>query len=420
MRPSNARGILCEAYLKNLKWPEQAWIVLDIFSLDDIGCNNSFALNGLITLKQTNLTHIMYTSGSLQTTNTDHQLWKATDGLNSCYPASFGIDIYQQVKGKQVLVSNYDPDNNSLSAVRISGNVPSDLPPQFVPTPFITLYYIGILFCFLVVTTTMILYFHFRNQPEIKATSVPLNVLIFIGCYLLLFYLFLLNSTILPSYHKRSSSFRNFVCIFRVWIHGLGYLIALILSTLLVKMLRVYRIFNCHGKLSNYTCSNTALSFYALMFTAPNGLICLVWSTSDQYISKVFFSVKNGHLFVTEQCVSKHTIEWLLGLLVYLALISILLIIVAILTRKIKHENFKDTKKISALSFFVVLTLSFTLSYWYITRIIQANVVLVHAVLQIGHYFIILECQGFIFAPKLYPILKKYIKRHTLYQLCHK
>ena len=170
----------------------------------------------------------------------------------------------------------------------------------------------------------------------------------------------------------------HFICVFRVWIHGLGYPIALVLSTLLVRLLRI---FNCYGKLSKYTSGIIAMAVYALLITSPNGLICLVWSTSDHYLSEVIFPVRGGYVFVTEQCRSNHTIQWLLGLLIYLVVISLLLVVAGILTRNVKHKN---TKKVSALSFVVVFTLSLILSYWYILRIIGANVVLVHAVLLIA------------------------------------
>ena len=290
--------------------------------------------------------------------------------------------------------------------------IPSDnLPQSFAPIVFVVLYYLGTSICFVVVTAMLVLYFYFRKEPAVRASSVSLSVLIFIGCYMLIFYLLILNSTLLPSYHMRSSKFRNFICVFRVWIHGLGYPNALILSTLLVRLLRVYRIFNCYGKLSKYTSGNIAMAVYTLLITSPNGLICLVWSTSDHYLSEVIFPVRGGYVFVIEQCRSNHTIQWLLGLLIYFLVISLFLVVVGILTRNVKHKNFKDTKKVSALSFAMVFTLSVVLSYWYILRIIGANVVLVHAVLQIGHYCIILECQGFIFAPKLFPIIKQRLIR---------
>jgi hypothetical protein len=104
-------------------------------------------------------------------------------------------------------------------------------------------------------------------------------------------------------------------------------------------------------------------------------------------------SVQGGSLVTRERCTSNHTIQWLLGLQIYLVAMSLLLGVVAISTRNISHKNFKDTKKISALCFVIVLTLSMLLAYWYVLRLVRAHIVAVHGALQLAHYCIILECQ---------------------------
>lgn len=127
----------------------------------------------------------------------------------------------------------------------------------------------------------------------------------------------------------------------------------------------------------------------------------------------VSFRIEDGYLFVAEQCESKHTIQWLIGLLIHTLVLSVVLIIFAILTRKVDIKDFKDTKKVSVLSFLVVITTACTLFYWYFLRIIKADVILIQGVLQFGHCSFILECQGLIFAPKLFPIIKDRL-RHRL------
>ena len=402
LRASLARQLLCEAYARGWVWPDYAWVVHSV-DVETKSCE-SFMLEGVIDIQYMQPTSC----------NNSASLAKGVQGLVVCqvYDQDFPqlTGVYQWRESSQVLAFQYLLLNNNLSLIDFDGPVPSDLLPLYSPLVFLSLYYVGISACFVVVTVTMVLYFYYRKQPEIKATSVSLSVFMFLGCYLLIFYLLVLNSTLLPSYHKQSNRVRNFICVFRVWIHGLGFPIALILSTLLVKLLRVYRIFNCYGKINKLTSGNFALAVYVLLLASPNFLICLIWSTSDHYISHVSFSVEDGSLLVTEQCVSRYTIEWLTGLIVYLVVICLLLVFVAVLTRKVKHKNFKDSKKVSALSFIIVLTLSVILSYWYLLRILEAHVVLVHAMLQVGHYYIILECVGFIFVPKLFPIVVKQLR----------
>jgi hypothetical protein len=56
-----------------------------------------------------------------------------------------------------------------------------------------------------------------------------------------------------------------------------GFPTALILSTVLVKLLRVYRLFNLKRMVSKITTSNTALTVCVLLLAAPNLLAVVFW-----------------------------------------------------------------------------------------------------------------------------------------------
>jgi hypothetical protein len=236
-------------------------------------------------------------------------------------------------------------------------------------------------------------------------------MLIFIGSYLMILYLYVLNSFLLPSFHEQEKGVRDFMCGLRTSLNGVGFPTALILSTVLVKLLRVYRLFKLKRRVSKITTSNTALAVCVLLMTAPNLLLTLLWCFGDPYTSVVLFSMKNGLLKISVQCVSTHTLRWPVLLFVYIIILSLFLVAFAILTRNIKYRDFKDTKKIGALSYLMVFTCANTIFYWFILRIIGANTVLVTAVLHVAHYCFILECHGFIFAPKLFPIAKEILMR---------
>lgn len=258
----------------------------------------------------------------------------------------------------------------------------------------------------------------FSNGPAVKATSVSLSILIFIGCYILILHTYLLTTSLLPSFYREPKGWRDCVCILRTFLNGVGFPIVLILSTLLVKLLRVYRLFNLKRRVSKFTTSNLALAVYVLLLTLPNVLISLAWSTADPYTSVVSFAVRGGLLHISVQCESTNSLLWTLLLLVYTVILSIFLITFAILTRKIKYQDFKDTKKVSILSFLLVFQCASLLFYWYLLRVIGADVIFVHVVLQMGYCCTVLECQGFIIAPKLFPVVKKKLM-HTYYGLSH-
>ena len=391
-----AKKILAERLKSNLSWPQYAWID---HSVAKDKSSDTGIFEGVMELQVGKLS-CMLTDFSK---NDSYYNMLCNNSFSSLLAESVDIILWED--HKQVHLSNYST-TNGLSPVTPRSKVPSDAIPQRTPSVFIALYYLGILICFVLVTCTLVLYIHFRNEPSIKATSISLSILIFIGCYIWIFYLLILNSSLLPSYHRLTSSSRNFMCTLRVWLHGLGYPVALIMSTILVKLLRVYRIFHCRGKINVYTSGNLALAIYALILASPNALICLMWSSSDPYLSEQTFKTSNGEVVITEQCRSHHAIQWLLGLLIYMVFISVSLLLAATLTRSIQQEHFKDTKKVSALAYIMVLSVALGLSYWFIFRTIGANTVIVHGVLQLAHWGLIIQCQVLLFAPKLYPILK--------------
>lgn len=222
--------------------------------------------------------------------------------VSLCYISS---ESQQKVITEQFLEQRASDNETGLDT---SSPYPSDLPPQYVPTLYITIFYIAITACFIICTVMLVLFLYFRNEPAVKATSVSLSMLIFIGCYLLVLHTYLLNSTLLPSLYKQSDELRNCMCTLRTFLNGVGFPIALILSTLLVKLLRVYRLFSLKTRVSKFTTSNLALAGYVLLLTSPNAFISLLWATVDPYTSTVLFSIRNGSLHISVLCVSIGTL----------------------------------------------------------------------------------------------------------------
>ena len=258
LQPSTARKTLCRAQEKGLVWSDYGWIVHSV-ELNNQSCGGSgLFFEGVVTVQlkyllPKEMQACRYLSELELLTDNDYLNTYSLDLCDNCAHNSTTVEvaIFQQLGNSSVLISTYEIRDH-LAAVNLSLPFPSDRLPQYsskTTAIFIVMFYIGIFFCFVVVTVSLVLYFCFRNDPGIKATSASLSILIFIGCYLLIVYLLVLNSTLLPSYPKWNSKVRNLVCFLRVWLNALGLPIALILSTLLVKLLRVYRIFNCYSKM---------------------------------------------------------------------------------------------------------------------------------------------------------------------------
>lgn len=403
VRPSIAQRLLCIALEKKWVWPAFAWMVHST-NLNKFPCNIeeggfiiSFHVNTLIS----NSTDLICTSGN----HSSYSLY--CDSLEEMRPLTVA-DISVQIGNFGA--ATYGLENGTITNIDIIGPTPSDLPPQLVEVGLIIMYNSCTAACFVVVTLNLILYVYYRNEPTVKATSVPLSMLIFIGCYLLLIYLVDINLTALPSHHKQSKHYRDGVCVVAALLNFLGYPLILIFSTLLVKLVRIHRIFNKFGKLNKHVCNDLALAGFAILITSPSALLLLVWVISDPYTDLPIFSFTNGLLLVAHDCVSSYEVLWLLGNLGYLCCLAVCLAIFAFLTRKIKYKKFKDTKSLTSLCFIIVFTTTLVVSYWYIARQIS-DVYLLFAIIQFGDYAIILECQGFIFTLKLFPVVKSCIMK---------
>ena len=86
------------------------------------------------------------------------------------------------------------------------------------------------------VTLTLVLYIWFHKEPEVKATSFALSLIVFVGCYIHLAYLvilFRLNHTL----NSINVSCDDSSCVSLPWLANVGLSLPLMLATLLVRML---------------------------------------------------------------------------------------------------------------------------------------------------------------------------------------
>ena len=123
----------------------------------------------------------------------------------------------------------------------------------------------------LFITLMLVLYIVFHKEPEIRATSFTLSLLMFADCYLnLVFLILFFNYTI------NSIETNNCFSIFLLLSSAYGISLPLInAGVLLVKMLRVYHIFNSEKVRLGRYCCNTLLAGYVLLILSPVILVHL-------------------------------------------------------------------------------------------------------------------------------------------------
>ena len=115
-----------------------------------------------------------------------------------------------------------------------------------------------------------------------------------------------------------------------VGIWGVSLGVPLILSTLLVKMLRVYHIFNLHGY------EKPSIFLYSCALFVCTLILSRNCPLADSYEFLVY----------CEQCKS-NTTKWMTSLAIYDSILSMFVVVVAIKTRKIRSLRYFDTKKVT-------------------------------------------------------------------------
>ena len=126
--------------------------------------------------------------------------------------------------------------------------------------------------------------------------------MIFLSCYLALFYISLLAVLQFPHLQH---NFQNFRCTVALWLNGLAVPPNLIISTLIVKMVQVYRIFR-RTTINSKCLSNMALFIQILVLMIPNLVILMLWSVTDTYSIKIMYYSNSGDTFSVKECHSEH------------------------------------------------------------------------------------------------------------------
>ena len=113
--------------------------------------------------------------------------------------------------------------------------------------------------CFIANT---VFYVYFRNEPSVKSTSISLSLLLFLACYCLSLF------TIAYIIHRSQKLLSIDLCTVHVWFNAVRLSMPLIFATLLVRMLRVYRIFTQFKVLKPIYSIYIYLCSFCLYFTS--------------------------------------------------------------------------------------------------------------------------------------------------------
>lgn len=325
---------------------------------------------------------------------------------------SSGVDITQISGGRPTTVGHYNRTTQNLT-IFDDGIRDNMIPPGVVYTslPFIlTIFYIETIGCMLLVCVNLVLYCTFRKEPEVKATSFSVSIVLFIACYMQILHMILLacdEQFVMPT------KYANIVCLARIWLFSLP--LSLLGATLLVRMIRVFRIFypNNFTRIGK-SLSNHALLGYIVLLQLPTILITLLWSVTDPYRSLVNRKELTNSILLTDKCISCHLSLWPSLLLGYDFVLYVALGVIAFKTRHIRRAHFNDSRRVNIFVVILICILTYLFLGWITAQVLKSNAELL---LHFGLTVIVCLMQVFLFVPKVWPPFKRcLLKRQRQWQ----
>ena len=469
-----AMQLICTVYEKGLLWPDYAWIfhsyTVEDFLHQQPLCDMKTALNGMIIIDGqlksepsdpqsrliSGITFFSYYEqylSKLSETALEYNMtlnpneyakllydlvWETAIALNnschqiiSCANVTTAQQFYQQYQWEFTISYKRNMSsiligtvyyNLSVMEISLNDSILDSAPVDELPilTAALPLWYtigvaLQIALTGLFITLMLVLYIFFHKEPEIRATSFPLSLLMFAGCYLNLVYLILL-------YHSNHSIDSiniisdDYLCIFRLWLSVVGIPLPLMLAVLLLKMLRIYHIFNSEKVRLSHYCSDLSLAVFILLILSPIVLVHLVWVIVDRYQINVKYKIENGFNHIDKSCGSKYQFVWFGILCIYMQILYFALAIVAVITRKVRLEHFKDTKKVYVLLFILSFGILMYV-YWLLLQTLNIKRYIVSLPPHIGHSVLIISFQSLLFVPKVFPPLWRYVNRKVCSKL---
>ena len=325
------------------------------------------------------------------------------------------VNIFQIQNGKSVLVAIYSPYEQKLLPLENEEFLPDEPEDTFGVVYELSIGLVYAIFLFVIsglgyvlTTAVLVMFIYWRKQPEIKASSPYLSLTMFAGCYLLITAAVVRTLSRFSVTVIENTTIFDVICNIELWFGILG--LNMIYATLFIRLLRIFYVFKQFRKTSKYW-ADKYLLLGVLAVMSPLLVALVVWTATD-HVRQLFttrFDYKDPPYYETRATCDSDMYNfntWVVSMLAYSAITFGLAALFAVLTRHIKRENFKDTKKVNI---FVAITI-FMLVLFLILLFVCESADKCHLFsffLSLIILSIPLNCQLCLFVPKTLPQLFK-------------
>ena len=315
------------------------------------------------------------------------------------------VDLNQVVDNTSVIVGYFSEDQQELLIrdgtrfVQSSFELEELVVHPALASLFLLLSFVGIV----LLVTTHILTLVYHDLPAIRASSYRLGQLAFVGCYIIVvcFLSFSIEKVALSTSIDTAS-----LCVIQAWTLPLG--LTLILGTVTAKTWRLYQIFFLLKKPGRLLQDKFLISFVVVL-AAIDVILCSVWTAEFKFTTVQHERVTdNNRIDVKVECNSDNFYAWFAALSLYQGSIMVFALLLALLTRKIRHKSFK-TKSVTLIVYFLTITISLGFSLYYILLNTgrDPRVNLEYSVLSLTYLAIIYICILFLFFPPILSLLRE-------------
>ena len=309
-----------------------------------------------------------------------------------------------QVRGEEPVQIGFFTNKNLTLWNIDDENIPDDdfvRKYNYLNSGFVISLYVNAIILFICTSVLLVVSLWLRKEPEILAISPLLSILIFIGCYLLSLASILTatnNFTSLPT------GLYVVICYLQVFSAQTG--INLITATVLIRLVRIYRIFTHFGKTSKFW-QDKYLFFVIILISCISDIVTVIGIAVDplQATQKEEYLLYENPpiILLTPECKSESGFSTYFDVIsqIYTAMLMILLLAFAILTRKVNQKNFKDTKKILVFVFMFAFVASVAYVFSLIFSTVNVNLAII--LTSYSQQLLVLLCLTILIAPKAIP-----------------
>ncbi len=257
------------------------------------------------------------------------------------------ISLFQVIDEMPMLVSHYDGE--SFMQVRPFISIPDRFEDKVstVNDGIIPVFLIFATMELIAVVFLHVMTIKYRSHPSVKASSVLLSQLIYLGCYLYLLNLFF---NLIHSHSQidgpSTEILQNLIT---PWLHPIS--ITLIIGTVGARTFRLYRIFLHYLKPGRFI-ANKYLFTFVLFLVLIDVILGILWTAIDPLKLHVIYLKNEGNAgrIVVRRWRSTHEAVWNALMFIYKILIYLSVVRLTFLTRSIRNQSF-STKALRTFSY---------------------------------------------------------------------